>query len=278
MTATLKFTVEAGSLDTATLVAQLKAAPIPTDLLTAMGVYVATDSTVTTTVGARNAAARTIVLNLVAPTPMSLSFAQDSSHRVTGGTIVAAGAGYGGQPRYDMSTFALAGVSPVGLNSPRANQFGVPKVAILMKVDAVIVGQPGSGYTTPPLVVFEGNTTEGGTQAQGTATVVAGALTHITVTNPGSGYCMAPRVVLTGGGGSGGQAMATLNADSIRIEANGQMPLDPTLFPAGPTEEAFPMVAGPDADSRIRLLSSLMQAALQAATRFPVISAPPIIT
>ena len=51
--------------------------------------------------------------------------------------------------------------------------------------------------------------------ATGTANMVAGALSTITIADGGSGYTAAPLVEITGGGGSGAYATATLTADVV---------------------------------------------------------------
>lgn len=75
-------------------------------------------------------------------------------------------------------------------------------------VKSIAVTSGGSGYTSPPTVVFTGGT---GTGATATAIVENGAVTAIEVTNPGTGYTTAPTISFTGGGGgTGAAATATL--------------------------------------------------------------------
>jgi hypothetical protein len=62
----------------------------------------------------------------------------------------------------------------------------------------------GSGYTSAPTVALTGD----GTGATATATVSGGKISGFTVTNPGSGYTLPPTVVLNGGGGAGGGGVA----------------------------------------------------------------------
>ena len=81
------------------------------------------------------------------------------------------------------------------------------------QVQAVTVTSGGTGYTSPPTVVFGG----GGPNAAGAtaiATLTADKVTGVTITNPGSGYTADPAVSFTGGGGTGATANAThvLNA------------------------------------------------------------------
>lgn len=78
-------------------------------------------------------------------------------------------------------------------------------------VSSAIVNNPGSAYTSPPVVAFTGG---GGLGAMGTAVLGtgtdAGKVVGITITNPGSGYTSAPTIGLTGGGGSGAAATTTI--------------------------------------------------------------------
>lgn len=272
----LTFTVERASIPIATLEQQLRLVPIPTDLLTGLGVYVETDATTSVAVGARTAAQRAIRLRLGATAPATISLVQDSNNRVVTATVVGAGAGFGGQPIYDLSQFFAHTAEGASL-PPNRNGVGVPQIRVLMKVDGIVLAQGGSGYTAPT-VTIDGNTTEGGSKATAHATVIAGVVTAITVDTPGSGYCMAPRVNIHDSTGEGAQAMATLAIDSVEIIAPGNSKLDATLFPASPTLEAFDMVGGATTASVASVLGALMQRSIQNATRFPVSMAAPIVT
>ncbi len=82
-------------------------------------------------------------------------------------------------------------------------------VAVLLSdtVDTVSITSGGSGYTTPPSVLFCGG---GGNSATGTAVLTGDAVSSVTVNVHGSGYTTPPTVVFnsncptTGGGGGGG--------------------------------------------------------------------------
>lgn len=78
-------------------------------------------------------------------------------------------------------------------------------------VEAVAVGNQGSGYTSAPTVAFTGG---GGTGAAATAVLGTGAdegkVVGVTITNPGSGYSSAPTISFSGGAGSGAAATATI--------------------------------------------------------------------
>ena len=73
----------------------------------------------------------------------------------------------------------------------------------------------GSGYSATPSVTFTGGNAGGSTptQATGTATVVGGVVTGITVTSPGSGYTSYPNVTISDPTGIGAQAAASVNTE-----------------------------------------------------------------
>ena len=78
-----------------------------------------------------------------------------------------------------------------------------------LNVQSVTITDPGSGYTAPPSVTFQGGL--GGTIAQGTAVLEAAAVASVDVTDVGSGYTSVPSVSFSGGGGSGATANAALS-------------------------------------------------------------------
>ena len=73
----------------------------------------------------------------------------------------------------------------------------------------------GFGYSATPSVTFTGGNAGGGTptQATGTATVVGGVVTGVTVTSPGSGYTSYPNVTISDPTGVGAQAVASVNTE-----------------------------------------------------------------
>ena len=84
---------------------------------------------------------------------------------------------------------------------------GNPAFDVNGELDSITVTAGGSGYTSAPTVVIEGD----GTGAAATATVSSGAVTAITITSEGRGYSFA-FIKLTGGGGSGATATAALGS------------------------------------------------------------------
>lgn len=115
-------------------------------------------------------------------------------------------------------------------------------------LSSLTLGNGGNGYTTPPLVIIDGNgseaaaygtisggsvtgfvvtnsgsgyttiptaTVSGGSGATAVAVLVPTTLDHITITNPGSGYVNPPLVTIFGGGGSGAQATAIIFNGSV---------------------------------------------------------------
>ena len=80
-------------------------------------------------------------------------------------------------------------------------------------VSRVQITDYGSGYTTPPLVLFVGG---GGVGAQGVAEVFHGRVVSVTITNPGSGYKTAPQVAFTPPGSS---ALLSLEVSAVKVTA-----------------------------------------------------------
>lgn len=81
-------------------------------------------------------------------------------------------------------------------------------------VTSIVITNPGSGYSSPPTVVF--NSAQTSTPATGICTVSNGQVLSITLTNGGSGYTSAPTVTLTGGGsGSGATASAVVGGSAV---------------------------------------------------------------
>lgn len=85
-------------------------------------------------------------------------------------------------------------------------QWAVQQAAIDGEILNIVITNGGSGYTTAPTVVIEGN----GTGATATAVVASGQVKRITMVTHGSGYDYA-KVYLTGGTGSGATARAVIS-------------------------------------------------------------------
>jgi hypothetical protein len=84
---------------------------------------------------------------------------------------------------------------------------GNPAFDVNGELDSVTVTAGGSGYTSAPTVVIEGD----GTGAVATAALSGDAVSAITVTNAGRGYSFA-FIELTGGGGTGATATVSLGS------------------------------------------------------------------
>ena len=89
-------------------------------------------------------------------------------------------------------------------------------------VTSITITAAGSGYTSAPTVTLSALPV--GATA-GAATLVGGQITAIAVTNGGTGYTAAPLVVISGGGGTGATATATLLANGLPANPNG----DPSI-------------------------------------------------
>ena len=177
--------------------------------------------------------------------PVSLS-AQAGDVRVTG-TVAVGGTGNGLSVSSAKGDIVVAATAAVTV--PGDIAFSAPAGRVLTpgSVTKVIVGNPGSGYSSPPSVVFDSATpaaasavvarsdqvagvtlaaggsgyvgpvtvsiaapAAGGIQATAIATVVAGVVTGITITQAGSGYSSAnpPAITFAGAGGTGSGATA----------------------------------------------------------------------
>ena len=89
---------------------------------------------------------------------------------------------------------------------------GNPTHDVTGEVDSVTITAGGSGYTSAPTVVIQG---DGDGLAAGTATLTGDAVTGVTITASGSGYSFA-FVTFTGGGGTGATGSINLgDADSL---------------------------------------------------------------
>lgn len=82
----------------------------------------------------------------------------------------------------------------------------------LRAVEAVIITNGGTGYTSAPTVGFTGG---GGSGAAGTAVVANGVVVSVTMTAYGTGYTSTPTVGFTGGGGSAAAATALMSAETL---------------------------------------------------------------
>jgi len=89
---------------------------------------------------------------------------------------------------------------------------GNPTHDVTGEVDSISITAGGTGYTSAPTVVIQG---DGDGLAAGTATIASGAVTGVTITASGSGYSFA-FVTFTGGGGSNAAGTVNLgDADSL---------------------------------------------------------------
>ena len=98
----------------------------------------------------------------------------------------------------------------VALGAPPATPTNLAEDA----VTAIVLTNPGSGYTSAPTVSFTGG---GGTGAVAVAVMAGTTLASITLTGGGSGYKSAPVVSITGGGGSGAIATASLTPTTVGV-------------------------------------------------------------
>jgi hypothetical protein len=89
-------------------------------------------------------------------------------------------------------------------------------------VGSISLTNPGFGYTSPPVVLIDPPTVDGGVQAQATASIdpSTGQVTSVRIDNPGEGYDFIPQVQFVGGGFSqSASAVANLITNKI-VEVN----------------------------------------------------------
>jgi len=81
----------------------------------------------------------------------------------------------------------------------------------------ILVSNKGTGYTTAPIVVFEGG---GGTGAEARAFISNGQISQVILLNGGTGYTSAPTIILVGGVGTNlenaGKAVAIIGNSKAR--------------------------------------------------------------
>ena len=110
-----------------------------------------------------------------------------------------------------VSDFGTKGVVADGFYPvPYTN--AIPDQTYSSSVGSVTITNPGTGYTSAPVVTFEAPTGAGGVTATGTAQIDAttGFLAAISINNPGSGYTSVPQISF-GGGGAITQAEGNVN-------------------------------------------------------------------
>ena len=127
-------------------------------------------------------------------------------------------------------------VSPFFKSHPkeRGATFAAGASAASKAVASVTVGSGGSGYDTPPTVVFSGG---GGSGAAGTAVLNTGAVASVTITSGGEGYTSAPTVTFVTADGDTGVTPATgtavltatgeLGTRTITLDDNTQFKVSP---------------------------------------------------
>lgn len=103
----------------------------------------------------------------------------------------------------DRTKFLSTDYIPVRKTSGQGN----PAFDVNGELDSITVTAGGSGYTSAPTVIIEGD----GTGAVATATLTGDAVSSVTITNAGRGYSFA-FIKFTGGAGSGATATASLGS------------------------------------------------------------------
>jgi hypothetical protein len=118
-------------------------------------------------------------------------------------TVTAAGSGYTSVPGVTFSAPNIAG----GIQATGHVTLSTTTVG------AVVIDNPGTGYTSPPTITIAGG---GGTGATATCTI-SGALYDVVVATPGSKLTVAPSLAFSGGAGSGAAGTAVIGLSVLTI-------------------------------------------------------------
>lgn len=97
------------------------------------------------------------------------------------------------QSNYALKMMVKLFLTDVALTTDLSNAFSNLTTG---QVTSITVTNPGSGYTSPPIVTINGV----GIGAVASATINNGSITAINVINPGTGYTVSPTITLTGNG------------------------------------------------------------------------------
>lgn len=119
------------------------------------------------------------------------------------------GSGYTSSPEVAFSAAPLGGVTATGIATMIGGIVDLCEPdERLLRVQGVEIVNPGSRYTSPPMVAFKGG---GGSGAEATAVIGDGIIGSIDVINSGSGYLYPPLVTFTGISSISAQAVTVIN-------------------------------------------------------------------
>jgi hypothetical protein len=269
-TATLEYkTVAFGDLTG--IEAAYAAAPLPTTILTALGLLV--ESAVVT------GADYTVTLGLVPTSPATATAAlepgvndETEGSPVVSLTLTAGGSGYVVPPLVEFSGGQGSVPPPGGVEIPLVPAAAIAQLSLL----SVTVDAGGTGYTDPVVTIVGGLTANSiltGTQATATATDVGGIITAIVVTSSGGGYTSLPKVVITDPTGSGAVATAVMQVATLAITRAGSGYCSPPTVTLVPLFKAF----FPDGPNQAAPLKNLMTTGLQQSMLTQVQAVAPVI-
>lgn len=125
---------------------------------------------------------------------------------ITNGYVTSINVGNAGHG-YDSNTAII--IDPPAQESPRIAAANA--IVTAGSVSGAQITDFGSGYTTPPVILFLGG---GGKGASGTAAVFHGRVVGITITSPGSGYTSTPRMAFTLPGSS---SILSLEVSAVKV-------------------------------------------------------------
>jgi len=128
-------------------------------------------------------------------------------------TVTNRGSGYKSSPNVAFSTAPSGGVRASGIATMIGGIVDFCETdEELLRVQGVLITNPGAGYTIAPKIAFSGG---GGAGAEAYATLGNGIVGIITVTSGGSGYTTPPNVSFVGGATSEARAVAQISNGSV---------------------------------------------------------------
>lgn len=186
------------------------------------------------------------------------------------------------------TTITIDGGGPAGPGDPPTIQAkATVTVDSFGRITSATLTDMGAGYTQVPKIGFHTGGTQpkraakiGVNMAQGTparahATVMAGAITAITLDDPGEGYISVPDMVLTGGTPTApGTAAAHMEIDRVDVlfGGGGYLPVTTVAF------TPYFKTLYPDGSNQGAPFTGIFKAAFTVQATMPVIDLPPVLT
>jgi hypothetical protein len=272
-TATLVYTAQPKRATAAALAALMLAVEYPPEILTALGVYIMSD----TASEPGGVSVRTTVLGLVAPTPGSV-VATTVDKGASGSALATLPISSGGSGYVVPPILVIAPPPRVFQTQSQVGDADYPATGIcLLSVGGATIVAGGTLYGMGTTISFVGGLGPGGVAATATLTInpSGGAITGIAITSAGSGYISAPKVVLTALTGSGANITVQMKIGSTRVVTPGTG-YAPSSTPTVTVVDYFKSLF-PDGTDQTLPFYDLLTTALKRAICAPVLASPPLI-